>query len=205
MSKDFASAKKAYLRGDKRKLADFVRANNTMTDEQAEFIAQAIAGDVKVQDGRTEKPWTRTLLFEYGEIKLNGDLKTMLFGDIGEVKDAEIYRALAERHGYSDESAVKKAIARAQKRRHDEVEERLAAGRAYNFEASRGDEYLDHLYLMKKEGRDRKLVIPAAVVKSWMDENADLIPPDDFVLTDLVIDVDFEIEHLEAQKKRDTT
>ena len=205
MSKDFASAKKAYLRGDKRKLADFVRANNTMTDEQAEFIAQAIAGDVKAQDGRTEKPWTRTLLFEYGEIKLNGDLKTMLFGDRGEVKDAEIYRALAERHGYSDESAVKKAIARAQKRRHDEVEERLAAGRAYNFEDARGDEYLDHLYLMKKEGRDRKLVIPAAVVKSWMDENADLIPPDDFVLTDLVIDVDFEIERLEAQKKRDTT
>lgn len=201
MSKDFANAKKAYLSGDKRKLADIVRANK-MTDEQAEFVAQALAGDVKIKDGRSEKPWTRSLLYEYAEIKLCGSLRKALFGDKDKIAEVEIFRALAERHGYSDEDAVKKAISRAIKRRDALIKVRASE---YSFDGIGDDDYLDHLRLMKQEGRDFKVTIPAAVLKSWMDQNPDLVPPGGFEACDLVIDVDSQIEMLEAIRRGDIT
>lgn len=115
MSKDFAKAKEAYLKGDSRKLVDFVRANR-MTDEEAAFVAQALAGEVKT-DGRSEKNWTRNLYLDYVEIQAGGVLKEQLFGKKDQLSKTDIYRALAELHGYSDEDAVKKAIARAKNRR----------------------------------------------------------------------------------------
>ena len=125
MSKDFASAKKAYLSGDKRKLADFVRANETMTDEQAEFVAQAIVGDVKVRDGRSEKPWNTGLYLDYVEIMIGGDLRRILFGENSvptlfekkpSIRKSTIIRKLAEIYGHTDDNA-KKAISRAEQRR----------------------------------------------------------------------------------------
>lgn len=116
MSKDFASAKKAYLSGDKRKLAEIVRANN-MTDDQAEFVAQALAGDVEINDGRSEKPWTRNLYLDYIEIKIGGELRDVLFDGRKPLSQSDIYRKLAELHHYNDVDAVKKAITRAEKRR----------------------------------------------------------------------------------------
>ena len=62
MSKDFAKAKEAYLKGDSRKLVDFVRANK-MTDEEAAFDAQALDGEVKT-DGRSERMHTRDIYYD---------------------------------------------------------------------------------------------------------------------------------------------
>lgn len=199
MSKLFEEAKKAYLKKDPRKLAEFVRTNQ-LTSEQAEFIAMALAGNVETKDGRTEKPWTRTLLYEYSEIKLRGSLKRTLFGDKTKVSEAEIYRALAERHGYADEGAVKKAIARAIKRRDELIKQRSAE---YGFDGIGSDDYLDHLYKMRDEGRDFRVKIPAAVFQKWLDQNPDIIPPEGFVM-DAVIDVASQIEMLETIKLGDT-
>jgi hypothetical protein len=200
MSADFDTAKKAYLKKDPRKLAEFVRTNQ-LTPEQAEFVAMALAGDVETKDGRTEKPWTRTLLYEYSEIKLRGTLKRTLFGDKSKVSEAEIYRALAERHGYADEGAVKKAISRAIKRRDELIAQRSSE---YSFDGSGADDYLDHLHMMKNEGRDFKVNIPAEVLQKWLDQNPDIVPPEGFDITDWVIDVASQIEMLETIKLGDT-
>lgn len=194
MSKDFASAKKAYLSGDKRKLAEIVRANN-MTDEQAEFVAKALSDELSIKDGRAEKSWTSTLLYEYSEIKLNGSLKKMLFGDLHNPSDEAIYGVLADRHGYRNGDTVKKAITRAIKRRDEKIR---ARSEEYSFDGSGADAYLDHLYEMKSQGRDFKVMIPAAEFKKWLDQNPDLIPPEGFEATDFVIDVDSQIEMLEV-------
>ncbi len=115
MSKDFDRAKEAFIGGDPRKLAEFVRTNQ-LTAEQSEFVAKALAGEVKVQDGRSERFWTQNLYLDYIEIKIGGELREILFGKKQRVSKAEIFRRLADIHGYH-EDAVKKAIARADQRR----------------------------------------------------------------------------------------
>ena len=194
MTKEFEAAKKAYLRGDKRKLSAFVRAN-TLTPEQSEFVAQALSGELHIKDGRSEKSWTSTLLYEYSEIKLSGSLKKILFGDISNPSGETIYGVLADRHGYRNSDTVKKAITRAVKRRDELIK---ARSEEYSFDGSGADAYLDHLYEMKSQGRDFKVMIPAAEFKKWMDQNPDLVPPEGFEATDFAIDVDSQIEMLEA-------
>jgi len=117
MAKAFGAAKEAYLSGDPRKLAEFVRTN-TLTPEQCEFVALVLAGEVEIKDRRSEKDWTRNLYLDYIEIKIGGELRNIMFGNKKRVSKAEIYRKLAELHGYSDEETVKKSIARADKRRN---------------------------------------------------------------------------------------
>lgn len=115
-TKKFEVAREAYISGDSRKLAEFVRTN-TMTPEQSEFVAQALSGDIETEDGRSVTRWTQNLYFDYLEIQTKGQLREILFGDKVRVTKAEIYRKLAEHHGYNDEGTVKKAIVREEQRR----------------------------------------------------------------------------------------
>lgn len=116
MTKEFDAAKEAFLRGDPRKLAEYVRSS-ALAPDQAEFVAMALSGEVEIKDGRSEKPWTRNLYLDYIEIKIGGELRDTLFGSRKRLSQAEIFRELAALHGYEDADTVKKAITRAEKRR----------------------------------------------------------------------------------------
>ncbi len=200
MRKAFDIAKKAYLLGDPRKLADLVRAN-ALTPEEAAFVAQALDGEVEIKDGRAEKGWTRNLYYDFVEIKLNGDLKKTLFGDKARVSRAAIYRALAERHGYSDADTVKKAIERAEKRRDNNI----SSSTLDYHERVASSEFLDFAYRMKESGRAFEFTIPADVIRQL----AALYPlenmPKDFDPGDLVLNLDSQIAFAEAlRRNRDT-
>lgn len=170
MTKEFEAAKEAFLRGDPRKLAGFVRTT-TLAPEQAEFVAQALSGEVKMKDGRAEKTWTRNLYFDYVEIQVGGALREMLFGKKLRVSKAEIYRNLAKLHGYADEDAVKKAIARAKKRRSGITDE----------------EFRDRLKRLTAQGRNYKIAISADALKwmleHWCGDTTDYKLPDEITLS----------------------
>jgi hypothetical protein len=116
----FLEAEKAYIEGDPRKLAYYVEHHDLDTYE-SQFVARALLGEIKIQDGRKEMPWTKKLFYEYWEICRGGDLTKELFADKKKVTKADIYRALAMRHGNLDPATVKKSIERITARKSGKI------------------------------------------------------------------------------------
>lgn len=113
--KEFIDAQDAYISGDSRRLAEFVRTH-TLTPEQSEFVALALSGEVKIKDGRAETDWTRNLYIDYLAIKTNDFWRSVFFGNKVRVRDEDIFKILADLRGYSSSDTVKRAISRLKKR-----------------------------------------------------------------------------------------
>lgn len=190
MSKQFEEAKKAYLKKDPRKLAEFVRTNQ-LTPEQAEFVAMALAGEVKVQDGRSERGATRDIYYSYLEIRTGGHLLHELFGKGATPTKAEIYRTLADLYGYSDEDSVKKAIIRAKARRPSGVYDEQ--GDLVDCEQSKlaMDEVAKRADWANNQGRPYAITIAKEqfswMVKNWCPDMAHCL---DLIDQDVIIEID---------------
>lgn len=156
MPKEFEAAKKSYLSGDPRKLAEFVRTS-ALTPEQVEFVAMALLGEVKIKDGRGEKDWTRNLYLDYRASLGRHRLKELFMDDMSHTSREKIYDELAARHGYSSSDTVKKSITRAEKRR-------INAG-----------EKPDDLFKLIEDGMPVEIEIQSRVLKTWIEKYPDLV------------------------------
>ena len=82
-----------------------------------------------------------------------------LFTDkVGGTPKADIYRELAELHGYHDEGSVKKSISRAKQRRKIE-----------------GNKLPDLFRLVEEDGKAVEIEIKTEVLKNWIDKYPDLV------------------------------
>lgn len=188
MGKDFDKAKVAFISGDPRKLADYVRTNK-LTDDQAEFIAMALAGEVKVQDGRSERIATRDIYYAYREIRGGGYLLHELFGVGATPTKADIYRKLADLYGYSDEDTVKKAISRAGAKRSYFVPDEQ--GNLVRCDQKALDEQKKRVEWTDSQGRQYAFTIPKEEFK-WMLENwcPDMSDCLDLIDQDVIVEID---------------
>ena len=120
MDMDFFKVERAFKRGDPRPLARWVLTRD-MTNDQKEFVAKAICGDIEKIDGRKVKPLTDAIEQDYVRFKVvNCFVESLeLMDGTNILCDAEISRRLANKYGFQDADSVRRAISRHKKKMHD--------------------------------------------------------------------------------------
>lgn len=110
---DFENAQYAFRTGDPRPLAEWV-LNHDLTQEQKQYVARALRGEVEMIDGRKVKPTTDRILDDYATLLwLNRMVKFFdLDGQVDALNDSEIARKLASKFGYQDSDSVRRLLTR---------------------------------------------------------------------------------------------
>ncbi|MEN6630767.1 MAG: hypothetical protein ABFC42_14105 [Sulfuricella sp.] len=111
---DFERAQGAFRKGDPRPLAEFVLRHD-LTQEQREYVALAICGDVERVDGRKVKPTTDSILNDYSTLLwMNRMVTCFELEDSGAkvLNDSDAARILAQKYGYTDSDSVRRLLAR---------------------------------------------------------------------------------------------
>lgn len=118
---NFEDAQAAFRKGDPRPLAQWVLSHN-LTQNQREYVARALCGDIEKIDGRKVKPTTERLLSDYAEFQwLNHTIASLGLDEMGMefMKDADIARKLARKYGYQDHDSIRRALSRHKRKMKD--------------------------------------------------------------------------------------
>lgn len=111
IDEQFAVAVNAYKRRDPRPLGNFVLTND-LTAEQRDFVAKALCGDVEQVDGRTVKPTTEAIMYQFYLLKSFQEFASVYAGRNGKVNKSEIAAYIAHKLGYDDVESVRRTINR---------------------------------------------------------------------------------------------